>query len=85
MGIGIEIMQPKHTNISTLSGSEWVGYGCSVPPWWYMRPRPGARGTPTHGAYGVQRSHGTSMSHDGGYHSTGGEHMDGSTHRRDYR
>ena len=28
MGIGIEIMQPEHTNISTLSGSEWVGYGC---------------------------------------------------------
>ena len=32
MSIGIEIMQPKHTNISTLSGSEWDGYGCSVPP-----------------------------------------------------
>ena len=30
--IGIEIMQPRHTNISTLSESEWVGYGCSVPP-----------------------------------------------------
>ena len=23
-------MQPEHTNISTLSESEWVGYGCSV-------------------------------------------------------
>ena len=30
MSKGIEIMQPEHTNISTLSESEWVGYGCSV-------------------------------------------------------
>ena len=23
---------PEHTNICTLSGSEWVAFGCSIPP-----------------------------------------------------